>query len=114
MTRLGHLTIIGVLGIGAVAYAQPIGPSGDFRVEDRPGTAPTVGPPGGPSLPPGPASFRDPTGAKSPDAILKSLDKELGSSTLSPSSGRPFDLPRDLSGAGAAGSHASSTKDVFK
>jgi hypothetical protein len=111
MKRLGPLTIIGVLGIGVVAHAQPIGPAGDFRVDDRPGTAPTVGPPGGPSLPPGPASFRDPTGAKSPEAILKSLDKELGSSSLSPSGGRPFDLPRDMGGAGAAGAGSSFGKE---
>jgi hypothetical protein len=104
MTHFRPLAIVGFLVISTAAFAQPVGPAGDFRVEDRPGTAPTVGPPGGPSLPPGPASFRDPTGAKSPEAILKSLDKELGSSTLSPSSGRPFDLPRDLPGAGSGSS----------
>jgi hypothetical protein len=104
MKRFGLLIITGLFVMSAPAFAQPIGPAGDFLVDDRPGTAPTVGPPGGPSLPPGPASFRDPTGAKSPDAILKSLDKELGSSSLSPSSGRPFDLPRDLPGAGSGSS----------
>ncbi len=56
----------------------PDGPSGDFRVNGRPGTAPTVGPPGGPSLPPGPAAFRDSLGGRSPEEILKSIDKELG------------------------------------
>ncbi len=111
MKRLGSLIIFGLLVIATTVSAQPIGPAGDFRVEDRPGTAPTVGPPGGPSLPPGPASFRDPTGAKSPEAVLKSLDKELGSSSLSPSGGRPFDLPRDMGGAGAAGVGSSFGKE---
>lgn len=59
----------------ALAQLRPSVPTGDFRVEGRLGTDPTVGPPGGPSLPPGPAAFRDSLGGKSPDEILKSIDK---------------------------------------
>jgi hypothetical protein len=75
-------------------------PSGDFRVEGRPGTAPTVGPSGGPSLPPGPASFRDSFSGRSPDEILRSIDKDLGKSSLdrpdSGPAGRSLDLEREL------------------
>jgi hypothetical protein len=84
----------------ALAQFDPSVPSGDFRVEGRPGTAPTVGPPGGPSLPPGPATFRDSLGGRSPDEILKGIDKELGKSpidTSGPASGdRSLDLEREL------------------
>lgn len=96
------LVILGsvVISFPVLAQLGQLGPSGDFRVNDRPGTAPTVGPPGGPSLSPGPTLFRDPTGAKSPDEILKSLDKDLGRNTFgspgSASSDRPFELEKDL------------------
>jgi hypothetical protein len=84
----------------ALAQLSPLVPSGDFRVEGRPGTAPTVGPPGGPSLPPGPTFFRDSLGGRSPDEILKSIDKDLGRSSLDPSESgadvRPLDLEREL------------------
>lgn len=73
------LMIAAVLAfIPAAAQTGQLGPNGDFRVEGRPGTAPTVGPPGGPGLPPGPAQFRDSLGGKSPDEVLKRIDKELG------------------------------------
>ena len=76
-------------------------PFSDFRVEGRLGTDPTVGPPGGPSLPPGPAAFRDSLGGKSPDEILKSIDKDLGKSSpdRSESEGavRSLELERELS-----------------
>lgn len=83
----------------ALAQLSPSVPSGDARVEGRPGTAPTVGLPGDPSLPPGPAIFRDSLGGRSPDEILKSIDKALGRSSLdrSESTGaRPLDLEREL------------------
>ncbi len=89
-----------VISVSALAQPGQLGPAGDFRVNDRPGTAPTVGPPGGPSPPPGPTLFRDFTGAKRPDEILKSLDKDLGRGTPegleSPSGRRSFDLEKDL------------------
>ena len=85
----------------ALAQLRPSVPTGDFRVEGRLGTDPTVGPPGGPSLPPGPAAFRDSLGGKSPDEILKSIDKELGKSSpdRSESEGavRSLELERELS-----------------
>jgi len=67
----------------APASAQLGGlPPGDFRVNQGPGTAPTVGPPGGPSLPAGPTQFPDPTGTKPPHEILNQLNKQLGSGTM--------------------------------
>jgi hypothetical protein len=84
--------------VSAHAQLVPGGPSGDFRVNDRPGTAPTVGPPGGPSLPPDSTMFRDTIGAKPPDEILKSIDKDLGRSTLERpnTSVQPIDPGREL------------------
>ncbi len=83
-----------------LAQLSQIGPSGDFRVNDRPGTVPTVGAPGGPSLPPSPTLFGDFTGARSPEEILKNIDKDLGSrkslSAEPSSSDRPLDLDKDL------------------
>ncbi|MET0514278.1 MAG: hypothetical protein ABW047_02980 [Nitrospiraceae bacterium] len=81
MRWLASLFFISSLLMSFPALAQPVqaGPSGDFRVGDLPGTAPTVGPPGGPSLPLSPTVLGDPIGAKSPDEILKTLDKDLGS-----------------------------------
>lgn len=80
MRWLAPLLLIGLVLISVPAYAQlgQPGPSGDFRVNDRPGAAPTVGAPGGPSVPPDPTLFRDFAGTKSPDEILKSLDNDLG------------------------------------
>jgi hypothetical protein len=89
-----------LISISAFAQIGQIGPSGDFRVEGRPGTAPTVGPPGGPGLPPGPAAFRDSLGGRTPDEILKGIDKELGKGSHdtsdSLSGSRPLDLEREL------------------
>lgn len=100
MRRFAPLYILASLAMSVPAYPQliPIGPSGDFRVNDRPGTAPTVGPPGGPSLPPDATMFRDTLGSKSPDEILRSIDKDLGRSTLerSDTSIQPLDPSRDL------------------
>lgn len=81
------LIILNSSAVTIPAHAQliPGGPSGDFRVNDQPGTAPTVGPSGGPSLPPGPMIFRDTLGAKPPDDILKKIDKDLGRPALEPS-----------------------------
>lgn len=90
------------VGFPVLAYSQifPGGPTGDFRVEGRPGTAPTVGSPGGPSLPPGSAAFRDSLGGRSPDEILKSLDKEMGKGSsgtpVQAPDSRPFELEREL------------------
>jgi hypothetical protein len=118
MNRFGPLIVLSFLVIGAPAFAQLSIPSGDFRVEDRPGTAPTVGLPGGPSLAPGPSHFQDPIGAKSSDEILRRLDKDLGRDTVgSPlplTGGRIPDLPRDPGGASSAGTHPSSVRDAFK
>ena len=92
--------ILTVVLLSTPAYPQvvPGGPSGDFRVNDRPGTAPTVGPPGGPSLPADATMFRDTFGGKSPDEILKSIDKDLGRSTLerSTTTVQPLDPAREL------------------
>ncbi|MEW6247359.1 MAG: hypothetical protein AB1555_11725 [Nitrospirota bacterium] len=89
-----------VISISALAQPAQLGPAGDFRVDDRPGTAPMVGPPGGPSPPPGPTLFRDFIGAKRPDEILKSLDRDLGRGAPeglgAPSGGRSLDLEKDL------------------
>jgi hypothetical protein len=83
-----------------LAQLAPSIPSDEFRVEGRPGTAPTVGPPGGPSLPPGSAFSRDSVGGKSPDEILKSIDKDLSKNSLdrfdSGTGIRPLDLEKEL------------------
>jgi hypothetical protein len=82
------LLAVTVTAVPASAQIGQLGPTGDYRVEGRPGAAPTVGAPGGPSLPPGPASFSDGLGGRPPDEILKSIDKDLGKSSLSgPGSG---------------------------
>jgi hypothetical protein len=110
MARLFVFILIFVL-TAVPSFAQLGGsPSGDFRVNDRPGTSPTVGPPGGPSLA-GPGIFPDPTGAKSPDELLKRLDKDLGRSTVSPLGGRTFESPRDHDGRSSVGS---SSEDILK
>lgn len=101
MRWLVPLLLLGaVINVSAFAQLAQLGPTGDFRVDDRPGTAPTVEPPGGPSPPPGLTLFRDFIGAKNPDEILKSLDKDLGKSDPkglgSPAGGRPLDLEKDL------------------
>jgi hypothetical protein len=94
------LLILTSAAISVPAHPQliPGGPSGDFRVNDRPGTAPTVGPPGGPSLPPDPMMFRDTFGYKPADEILKNIDKDLGRSKLEQSSTsiQSPDLGKDL------------------
>ncbi len=86
------------LSLPVHAQLTPGGPSGDFRVNDRSGAAPTAGPAGGPSPSPGPTMFRDTLGSKSPDEILKSIDKDLGRSTLERSgTGSPsLNLEREL------------------
>jgi hypothetical protein len=94
------LFILASTSITAPAQAQlvPGGSSGDFRVNDRPGTAATAGPPGGPSLPPDATMFRDTFGSQSPDEILKRIDKDLGRSTTerSPTTITPIDPDREL------------------
>lgn len=59
MTRLVLFILVSsVIAFPAFTFAQLGGsPSGDFRVQDRPGMAPTIGPPGGPSLPVEPPCF---------------------------------------------------------
>ena len=97
---LTSLILFGLQG-SALAQLGPSVPTGDFRVEGRPGTAPTVGPPGGPSLPPGPAFFRDSLGGRSPDEILKSIDKDLGKGSpdhFETGAGhQPLEVERELS-----------------
>ncbi|MGQ0811649.1 MAG: hypothetical protein ACT4OO_10560 [Nitrospiraceae bacterium] len=112
------LFLIFILGSAGPAAAQ-LGASpsaGDFRVHEGSGTAPTVGMPGGPSLPIGPTGFRDPTGIKSPQEVLNQLNKQLGSDTTGSSGlssgSRAFELQQDLRGS-SAGSHPSS-ENVFK
>ncbi len=101
MRWLVPLLLLGmVINVSALAQPAQLGPTGDFRVNDRPGTAPTVGPPGGPSPPPGPTLFRDLIGVKPPEEIVKNLDKELGRRAPeglgSPPAGRSLDLQRDF------------------
>ena len=102
MRWLAPLFFISSIVMNFSALAQPVqvGPSGDFRINDQPGTAPTVGPPGGPSLPLSPTILGDPTGTKSSDEILRSIDKDLGgrkSSSFEPQAGgRSLDLDKDL------------------
>lgn len=102
MRWLTPLLLSGLALTDTTAYAQlgQLGASGDFRVNDRPGTAPTVGAPGGPSIAPDPTFFRDFAGAKSPEEVLKSLDKDLGKNPLSdpgvPSSGPSFEPEKDF------------------
>ncbi len=102
MRWLTPLLLLGSVISGFPAFAQlgQVIPSGDFRVNDRPGTDPTVGAAGGPSVPPDPTLFRDFAGSKSPDEILKTLDKDLGrnpaSEPGSSSSGQSIDFERDL------------------
>jgi hypothetical protein len=112
MTRVFLFILVSsVIAFPSLAFAQLGGsPSGDFRVQDRPGTAPTAGPPGGPSLPAAPTLFPNLTG-KSPDEFLKRLDKDLGKSTVSPFGGRSFELPPDL---GAGGSLGPRSDDLLK
>lgn len=71
-----------VISVSAYPQLVPGGPSGDYRVNDGPGTAPAAGSPGGPSLPLESTMFRDIIGSKPPDEVLKSIDKDLGRSTL--------------------------------
>ena len=115
MTRLVISTLL-FLFIAAPAFAQLGAPQGDFRVDGRPGTAPTIGPPGGPSLPAGPTLFRNPTGTKDPQDVLDQLNKQLGARTgvegIS-SGAKMFDLPRDLGGSSSIGSRPLS-QDPFK
>lgn len=100
MRWLVPLLVLASSAISVPAHPQlvPGGASGDFRVNDRPGTAPTVGPPGGPSLPPDATMFRDTLGSKSPDEILKNIDKELGRPTMERSTTTitPVDPGREL------------------
>jgi hypothetical protein len=103
MRWLTPLLLISLAFIGIPAHAQldqAVGPSGDFRVNDRPGTAPTVGSAGGPSVPPDSTLFRDFADTKSPDETLKTLDKDLGKSTVSdpgaPFSGPSMNLEKDF------------------
>jgi hypothetical protein len=99
-TALLSVNIV-LAGIPVLAQTGQLGPSSAFHVEGRTGTAPTVGPAGGPSLPPGPAAFRDSLGGRSPEEILKSIDKELGKSSFdrpdSSSGSRSLELERELS-----------------
>lgn len=93
------LLTLSITAVCIPAHAQfiPGGPSGDFRVNDRSGTAPTAGPAGGPSLPPSPTMFQDSLGSKSPEQILKSIDKDLGRSTLArPDATPPFNMEKEL------------------
>ena len=93
------LPVLSITAICIPAHSQltPGGPTGDFRINDRSGTAATAGPAGGPSLPPNPMMFQDSLGSKSPDQILKSIDKDLGRSTLSrPDVSPPFNMEKEL------------------
>jgi hypothetical protein len=98
------LVLIGMTLAGMPAWAQfQTGPAGDFRVEGRPGTAPTVGLPGGPSLPAGPSAFKDTLGGRTPEEILKGIDKDLEKSLFERSEAvqtpgsRSIEMERQLS-----------------
>ena len=99
MRWLVPLFILISMIVNVPAYPQlvPGGPSGDFRVNDQPATAPRVEPPGGPSMPSEATMFRDTLGAKSPEEVLKSIDKDLGRSMLERSSTtiQPLDPDRE-------------------
>ena len=114
MTHLLGSTLVFLL-IAAPGSAQLGAPQGDFRVDGRPGTAPTVGLPGGPSLPAGPTLFRDPTGTKDPQEVLNQLNKRLGGSTVGSLSSSPGDRTSDLprGGSSSTGSPLSS-HDPFR
>ena len=95
------LTILISLLLTTVAYGQ-LGTPGDFRDQgSRP--VPTVGPPGGPSLPAGPTLFSDPTGTKAPEEVLQQINKQLGmgtiDSSISPPGGQGFEPQRGSTGA---------------
>lgn len=75
------LLMLTILVIPLIAQAQ-VGSSGDFRSNDRPATGPLVGPSGIPGVPPDPMRFSAPIGGSSSQDIVKSLDKDLGRSTL--------------------------------
>ena len=94
MRWLVPLLLIGLALISIPANAQPgqLGPSGDFRLNDRPGAARTVGAPGEPSVPPDPTLFRDFPGTKSPDEVVTSLDNDLGKTPVG-DSGVPLGEP---------------------
>jgi hypothetical protein len=102
MRWLALLLLSGLALTDITAYGQlgQLGASGDFRVNDRSGTAPTVGAPGGPSIAPDPTLFRNFAGTRSPDEILKSLDKDLSKNPLSdpgaPPSGSSLEPEKDL------------------
>jgi hypothetical protein len=96
--------LIGVTLSGLPASAQfQVGPTGDFRVEGRPGTVPNDGLPGVPSLSPGPSAFRDTIGGRMPADILKGIDKDLEKSLFERSDSvqtpgsRSIELERQLS-----------------
>ncbi len=96
---VSFLITMSVAGVTMPARSQliPGGPSGDFRVPDRPGTAPTVGPPGGPSPMPDPMMFRDMLSPRSPDDVIKSIDKDLGRSMVErPGSTPSVNFEREL------------------
>lgn len=81
MRRCVLLFILTTLVIPLTAQAQ-VWSSGDFRSSDRPATGPLVGPSGIPGVPPDPMRFGDTIGGSSSQDIVKSLDKDLGRSTL--------------------------------
>jgi hypothetical protein len=87
MRRLVPLLVAGLV-IGAVPAQAQLEPTGDFRAADRLTTAPILGPSSIPGVSPDPMRFRDAIGPKSSQDILKSLDKDLGRSTLEPLRGR--------------------------
>ncbi len=81
-----------LITLGLVLAAHPAlaqfdrggGPAGDFRVEDRPITAPSIGSPDVMGSPPNPMRFGSVLGGKPPDDVLKGLDNDLGRSTIEP------------------------------
>jgi hypothetical protein len=80
------------------AYSQliPGGPSDDFRSTDHRSGSATTGP-AGPSLPTSPTIHLDKPEVKSPDEVLKGIDKDLGRSTLERSGDSgSSNLERDL------------------
>jgi hypothetical protein len=91
------LLLLGAVAPPAHSQLIPGGPSGDFRVNDRSGSDATTGTTAGPGLPTSPPPFLDKPAVKSPDEVLKSIDKDLGRSTLERSAASPsFNLEKDL------------------
>jgi hypothetical protein len=103
------LVILAAPTLPAYSQLTPGGPSGDFRAPDQSTGAPRIEPSSGSSQTPTLTMVPDTLGPKNPDEILKSIDKDLGRSTLERSdhSSPSFNLEKDLR---SPSEHSSSLK----